>query len=96
MGGQDFYFAYLVGYMGVLGICLGSLLFTMIQHVTRAGWSPVVRRLTENTAWTLPMMMLLFVRLLPTIPAFELRDLVTRRLDPKAARSGLANLITRT
>src|SRR5262245_54822924 len=61
MGGHGFYFAYLVGYMGVLGICLGALFFTMIQHITRAGWSPVVRRLTENTMWTLPLMLLLFV-----------------------------------
>ncbi|HZN41351.1 MAG TPA: quinol:cytochrome C oxidoreductase [Planctomycetota bacterium] len=63
-GGHGFYFAYLVGYMGVLGICLGALFFTMVQHITRAGWSPVVRRLTENTMWTLPLMLLLFVPIL--------------------------------
>ena len=37
--------SYMVGYMGVLGICLCALFFTMIQHITRAGWSVSVRRL---------------------------------------------------
>lgn len=60
-GGKHFYFSYLVGYMGVLGICLGALFFTMIQHITRAGWSVTLRRITEHTAWTLPVMALLFV-----------------------------------
>ncbi|HEX6811444.1 MAG TPA: quinol:cytochrome C oxidoreductase [Planctomycetota bacterium] len=60
-GGEHFYFSYLVGYMGVLGICLGALFFVMIQHITRAGWSPTVRRIAENTMWALPLMLLLFV-----------------------------------
>jgi hypothetical protein len=61
LGGEHFYFSYLVGYMGVLGICLGALVFTMLQHITRAGWSVVVRRLAENVAGTLPYMLLLFI-----------------------------------
>ncbi|MBL9079299.1 MAG: hypothetical protein JNL08_17490 [Planctomycetes bacterium] len=60
-GGHDFYGSYLVGYMGVLGICLGALFFTMLQHITRAGWSTSVRRLAENTSAALPLMALLFV-----------------------------------
>lgn len=53
--------SYLVGYMGVLGIALCALFFTMIQHITRAGWSVSVRRLAENMAGTLPFMLLLFI-----------------------------------
>ena len=60
-GGKHFYFSYLVGYMGVLGICLGALFFTMVQHITRAGWSVTLRRVTENTAAALPLMAVLFV-----------------------------------
>jgi hypothetical protein len=60
-GGDHFYFSYLVGYMGVLGICLCALFFTMVQHITRAGWSITVRRLAENIAGTLPFMLLLFI-----------------------------------
>lgn len=56
-----FFFSYLVGYMGVLGICLGALVFVMIQHITRAGWSVVLRRIAENIAGTLPFMVLLFL-----------------------------------
>ncbi len=62
--GTHFYFSYLVGYMGMLAICLGALFFTMLQHITRAGWSVVVRRLAENIAGVLPFMLVLFIPLL--------------------------------
>ncbi len=67
-GGEQFYASYLVGYMGVLGICLGALFFTMLQHITRAGWSISVRRLAENMMATLPFMLLLFV---PIVVGFD-------------------------
>ena len=67
-GGARFYFSYLVGYMGVLGICLCALFFTMLQHITRAGWSVSVRRLAENIMAALPLMVLLFV---PVIVGFD-------------------------
>src|SRR5690606_22564192 len=56
---------------GVLGICLCALFFTMIQHITRAGWSVSVRRLAENIAGTLPIMLLLFI---PIIISFSSHD----------------------
>jgi hypothetical protein len=59
-----FYFSYLTAYVSVLGIGLGALVFVMIQHITRAGWSVVVRRLAENTAAALPWMLLLFIPIL--------------------------------
>jgi hypothetical protein len=59
--------SYLVGYMGVLGICLCALFFTMLQHITRAGWSIPVRRLAENMAGTLPIMLLLFLPIIFSI-----------------------------
>lgn len=68
LGGERFHFSYLVGYMGVLGICLCALFFTMVQHITRAGWSVVVRRLAENVAGTLPFMLLLFI---PNVIGFD-------------------------
>lgn len=63
-GGENFYFSYLVGYMGVLGICLGALFFVMVQHIVRAGWSVVLRRVAENIAGVLPFLLLLFVPIL--------------------------------
>ena len=82
---EHFYFSYLVGYMGVLGIVLGALFFTMLQHITRAGWSVTVRRLAENIAGTLPFMLLLFV---PVVVGFgELYHHWTHAqiTDPQAA-----------
>ena len=78
-GGKHFYFSYLVGYMGVLGVCLGALFFTMIQHITRAGWSVSVRRVAENIAGTLPLMAVLFI---PNIVGFH--ELYHHWLNPEA------------
>ena len=83
-GGKTFYASYLVGYMGALGICLGALFFTMVQHITRAGWSVSVRRLAENTAGVLPVMLVLF---LPVVIGFH--DLYHHWLDGKAGDSVL-------
>jgi hypothetical protein len=56
-----FYFSYLTGYMGVLGITLGALFFTMVQHITRAGWSVGVRRIAEHVTAAIPVMALLYL-----------------------------------
>lgn len=48
--------SYLVNYMWVLTIALGALVFVMIQHVTHAGWSVVVRRLAEAIAANMPIL----------------------------------------
>jgi len=39
--------AYLTAFMYCLSIALGSLFFVLIQHLCRAGWSVVVRRVAE-------------------------------------------------
>jgi hypothetical protein len=39
--------AYLTAFMYCLSIALGSLFFVLIQHLVRAGWSVVVRRVAE-------------------------------------------------
>jgi len=85
VGGKGFYFAYLVGYMGVLGICLGALFFTMVQHITRAGWSVVVRRIAENIAGALPAMALLFIPVL-----VGSHDLYHHWMEPKPGDEVLA------
>ncbi len=56
--------AYIVAYAFVLSLSLGGLFFVMLHHVTRAGWSVVVRRLAEFVAATMPMMVVLFLPLL--------------------------------
>ena len=59
--GKSFYFSYLVAYMFTLSLALGALFFVIVQHVARAGWSIVVRRIAENMASTLPALLLLFL-----------------------------------
>ncbi len=41
---------YLVSFAFVLSLALGGLFFVLLQHVTRAGWSVVVRRVAEGMA----------------------------------------------
>ncbi|HKQ59759.1 MAG TPA: hypothetical protein VJS92_00660, partial [Candidatus Polarisedimenticolaceae bacterium] len=51
-GTARFFRSYLVAYMFFLSLALGGMVFTLLQHLTRAGWSVAVRRLAEVTAWT--------------------------------------------
>jgi hypothetical protein len=60
-GRKGFFFAWLLAFAYVLSLSLGSLFFVILQHLTRAGWSVVVRRLAEAAASTLPLMALLVV-----------------------------------
>lgn len=58
---HEWAFSYLVAFLFVLSIGLGSLFFVLIQHAARAGWSVTVRRTAENLASVLPMLAVLFV-----------------------------------
>ena len=54
-------YAYLFAFLSVLTLALGCLAFVLIQHLTRAGWSVLLRRVAEVGAATLPLFALLFV-----------------------------------
>jgi hypothetical protein len=56
--------AYHVGAMAVLAMCLGSLFFVMVFHLTNAGWTGTIRRQFENVMSFLPFAFLL---VLPTL-----------------------------
>jgi len=58
-GWQRFQASYLVAFLFVVSIGLGSLFFVLIQHLVRAGWSVVVRRLAEFLAAALGWVALL-------------------------------------
>ena len=63
-----FQYSYLVAFSYWLSICLGSLFFVTIQHLVKAGWSVVVRRLAEFIASAVPVMFILFLPILiPTL-----------------------------
>lgn len=64
----QFFFSYLVAYMFTLSIGLGAMFFVLLQHLTRAGWSVVVRRTAEQLMGTLPWMAVGFV---PIVLGYE-------------------------
>lgn len=66
-GLSTFFRAYIHNYAFVLSILLGALFFVLLQHLTRAGWSVVVRRLGEHMIGAFPVMALLFLPILVPI-----------------------------
>jgi len=56
-----FWRAYVIAYCFVLSICLGGLFFTMLQHLTRAGWSVAIRRISEGLASNLKWIWIGFI-----------------------------------
>lgn len=56
--------AYHLSTMAVLAMCLGSLFFVMVFHLTNAGWASTIRRQFENVASFLPFAWLL---IMPTL-----------------------------
>lgn len=58
---RHFYFSWLVAFLYFLSIALGSLFFTLVLFVCRAGWGVALRRVVENVMATLPVFAVLFV-----------------------------------
>lgn len=54
-------FAYLFGFSVTLSLALGCLVFVLIQHVTRAGWSVAIRRIAEVSISLLPLFIIFFI-----------------------------------
>lgn len=54
-------FGYLYGFMAMLSLGLGALAFVLIQHLTRAGWSVLLRRLPEVVISLMPLFIIFFV-----------------------------------
>jgi hypothetical protein len=68
-GLKRFALAYLVAFVFVLSLSLGALFFVFIQHLTRAGWSVLVRRIAEAMAANMVVVTLLFVPVAATVAA---------------------------
>jgi len=62
LGGDSgqFYRAYLVGFIFVAGISIGSLALLMLQYLTGGSWGILIRRQLEAAVKTLPLVMLAF------------------------------------
>lgn len=61
---EAFFRGYIMNYAFVLSLALGSLFFVLLQHLTRAGWSVVVRRVPEFIIGAFPVLALLFLPIL--------------------------------
>jgi hypothetical protein len=57
----QFYKSYLLAYVFVIGIPLGSLALLMIHHLSGGRWSLALRRTFEASSRTIPMMAVLFL-----------------------------------
>lgn len=58
---ERFLRGYTAAFCFVLSICLGALFFTILQHLARAGWSVVVRRIAEGLMSNLRWIWILFI-----------------------------------
>ena len=56
---ESFFRGYIVAFCFFLSIALGGLFFILLQHLTRAGWSVLIRRVAENLAGVLPTLAVL-------------------------------------
>ena len=58
-----FFRAYLLGFVFLTGLSLGSLAIVMLHHLTGGTWGLVTRRVLEAATRTLPLLALMFVPL---------------------------------
>src|SRR5271163_4006647 len=61
---SDFYHSYLIAFLLVLGLSLGSLGLLMLHHLTDGHWGVVIRRPLEAATRTLYLVVFLFVPIL--------------------------------
>ena len=63
-GSHSFYFSYLIGWAFCLSIAVGAYFFVIIQHLTKARWSVVIRRIPEALIWSFPLLAVLGIPIL--------------------------------
>lgn len=64
--------SYLLNYCYFVSLALGAMFFVLLQHLTRAGWSVVVRRVAEIVMNTMPVWAIAFLPLLiPVLAGME-------------------------
>ena len=74
-----FYESYLVSFLFVLGLALGSLGLVMLQHLTSGHWGVIIRRPLESATRTLPLIAIFFL----PIALFGMKHLYAAWLDPE-------------
>src|SRR5437899_12073648 len=56
-----FYPSYLMSFLLILGLTLGSLGLVMLQHLTSGHWGIIIRRPLESASRTLPLLAIAFL-----------------------------------
>jgi hypothetical protein len=80
---EVFFHSYLMGYMLILGLALGSLGLLMLQHLTSGQWGIMIRRPLESATRTLPLLFILFM----PIFFFGMKYLYGAWLDPERVKA---------
>lgn len=88
---QDFFPSYLLAFMFVLGLSLGSLGLLMLQHLTGGDWGIVIRRPLESATRTLVVAAALFVPIF-----FGMKYLYTAWLNAPASGEGALSELQRS
>jgi hypothetical protein len=65
---EHFFRSYLVAFVLVNGVALGSMAICMLHHMTGGAWGIVVRRIFEAASSTFPLNFVLFLPLLAGMP----------------------------
>src|SRR5258708_13345419 len=74
---EQFYHSYLVAFLFVLGLSLGSLGLLMLQHLTGANWGILIRRPLESATRPLPLVFSFFLPIF-----FAIKYFYTPRINP--------------
>src|SRR6266576_2471329 len=76
---ETFYPSYVMSFLLVLGLALGSLGLVMLQHLTSGHWGIIIRRPLESATRTLPLLVVLFL----PIAISGMKHLYRAWLDPE-------------
>jgi hypothetical protein len=68
----QFFRSYLFAYIFWIGLALGSLAITLLHHLSGGRWGAVIRRVLESGTRTFPLLVLLFLPLIPGIRSLYL------------------------
>ena len=89
---DEFYRAYLLGFMCWLGVALGSMAILMIRHLTGGGWGTVIRRILGAAMRTLPLLAALFAPLIFGIRSLYIWARPLELVEDKHLREHLAQI----
>ena len=89
---DEFYRAYLLGFMAWLGVALGSMAIVMIRHLTGGGWGVVIRRILGAAMRTVPLLAALFIPIILGIKRLYIWAQPLANIQDKHLREHLADI----